>query len=126
MATSNTTGSALHRNVVRVKDLQYASRKLDVIPHDPTKGRYMVTSASHPGHLYEVTLRQDGLEGTCTCPWAQHGGVNCKHVLAALRVHYAAQGTISFWRTNADARRQHRRLVTGDTIYATLRPRRRR
>jgi hypothetical protein len=126
MTTSNTTGGALHRNVVRVKDLQYASRKLDVIPRDPTKGQYLVTSASHPGQLYEVTLHQDGLEGTCTCPWAQHGGVNCKHVLAALRAHYAPQGAISFWRTNSDARRQHRRLVTGDTLYATLRPRRRR
>lgn len=57
---------------------------------------------------------------------AQHGGINCKHVLAALQARYAAQGRLSFWRSPGAARRQHRRLLTGDQLYITLRPRVRR
>lgn len=113
------------RNVVHIKRLQGASRGLDVIPVDPELGRYLVESAGRNGTYYEVTLDADGLGGRCSCPWAQHGGVNCKHVLAALRVHYATEGMLSFWRTRGEAQRQHRRLVAGQQIYGTLRRRRR-
>ena len=106
---------------VRVKALQGASRKLDVIPVAPREGHYHVGSASQPGMYYAVRLNEDGLGGTCTCPWGQHGGENCKHVLAALRVHFAGEGQLSFWNSLPEAQRQHRRLVRGNRLYGTLR-----
>ncbi len=114
------------RNIVHIKKLQEASRGLMVIPRDPERGRYLVESASQSGRHYEVAVREDGLAGHCTCQWAQHGGINCKHVLAALRARYEPWGTLSFWPTREDARRQHRRVLPGERLYATLRPRRRR
>ncbi len=112
-----------HRSVVHVKKLQQASRRLEVIPHDPEHGVYLVTSAIRPDVYYEVVLDPDRPAGRCTCPWAQYGGINCKHVLAALQTRYAAQGRLSFWRSPNAARRQHRRLLIGDQLYITLRPR---
>jgi len=111
------------RSVVNVKRLQRASRKLDVIPLDPPAGRYMVESASRPDELYEVTLDPSGASGSCSCPWGAHGGVNCKHVLAALRAHHAERGALSFWRSPDDARRQHRSTLEGEGLIATVRPR---
>ena len=113
------------RNTVHIKKLQDASRRLLVIPRDPDHGRYLVESAKQSGHFYEVALQRDGLSGHCTCLWAQHGGVNCKHVLAALRAEYEARGSLSFWPTRDAAQRQHRRVLPGERLYATLRPRRR-
>ncbi|HEU4322564.1 MAG TPA: SWIM zinc finger family protein [Roseiflexaceae bacterium] len=110
------------RNVVRVKQLQGASRSLNVIPLEPERGEYLVESASQPGQVYHVTLDQERLGGRCTCPWAEHGGINCKHVLAALREHHAASGELSFWPSSAAARRQHRRTLAGDGLYVTVRP----
>lgn len=126
MTVANTTSTLPQRNVVHIKELQRASRYLDVVPYDPEHGVYGVESASRPGRHYEVVLEKDTLAGHCTCPWSQYGGINCKHVFAALRVRYAPQGALSFWRTRMAARRQHRRILTGNQLYATLRPRRRR
>jgi hypothetical protein len=109
------------RTTVRVKTLQRASRKLEVVPRDAGRGQYLVASASQPGVFYAVDLEPAALSGRCTCPWAQHGGANCKHVMAALRVHHTG-GQLSFWRTLQDARRQHRRTVAGQGIFATVRP----
>lgn len=116
-----TTTAFPSRHPVRVKDLQGASRALDVQPIDPQHGRYIVSSATHVGAYYRVALDADGLGGTCTCLWGQHGGANCKHVLAALREHYASEGQLSFWSTLSAAQRQHRRLVRGHDLYGTLR-----
>ncbi|GAB4201938.1 MAG: hypothetical protein OHK0022_24510 [Roseiflexaceae bacterium] len=110
------------RNVVRVKQIQGASRSLHVIPLEPEHGEYLVESASRPGQVYHVTLDQERLGGRCTCPWAEHGGINCKHVLAALREHHASSGTLSFWPSPTAARRQHRRTLEGDGLYVTVRP----
>jgi len=110
------------RNTVHIKALQAASRRLLVIPRDPARRRYLVESAGDSGRYYEVALQPDGLSGHCTCLWAQHGGINCKHVLAALRAEYQPHGTLSFWPTRDDARRQHRRVLPGERLYATLRP----
>ena len=114
------------RNVVAVKTLQQASHKLLVIPRDPEHGRYLVESEQQPNQHYEVAVQHDTLSGHCTCLWARYGGINCKHVLAALREAYAEQGDLSFWTTQTAARRQHRRILAGERLYATLRPRRRR
>lgn len=120
MATLKNTPT-LPRSVVNIKQIQKASRKLDVIPVDPAAGRYMVGSASRGGLYYDVTVDADSPTGQCSCLWAQHGGVNCKHVLAALRVHHAGRGALSFWRTSSDARRQHRRTLEGESLFVTVR-----
>jgi hypothetical protein len=114
------------RNVVQIKKLEDSSRRLMVIPRDPDHRRYLVESASHSDRYYEVALQREGLSGHCTCLWSQYGGINCKHVLAALRAEYESQGALSFWPTRDDARRQHRHILPGERLYATLRPRRRR
>jgi uncharacterized Zn finger protein len=111
------------RTTVRVKQLQEASRRLMVIPRDPERGRYLVASAGDPSRAYEVALQRGELSGHCTCTWAQYGGINCKHVLAALREHYADVGQLSFWPSRDAAERQHRRILPGERLYATLRPR---
>jgi uncharacterized Zn finger protein len=111
----------LPRSVVNVKRLQRASKRLMVVPVEPERGRYLVESATRPGDMYEVRLATGELRGECSCPWGQHGGVNCKHVLAALQEHYADKGRLSFWRSKSDARRQHRHIVTGEQLFATLR-----
>ncbi len=116
--------SVTTRNVVHIKALQEASRHLQVIARDAAHGRYLVESARDSGQHYEVALHSGELAGHCTCRWAQHGGINCKHVLAALRVAYAGQGTLSFWPTQDAARRQHRQVLPGERLFATLRTRR--
>jgi hypothetical protein len=111
------------RNVVRLKALQRASRGLEVVRAADAEERYFVSSASQPGHFYEVELDPEALSGRCTCPWGQYGGVNCKHVLAVLRERFAGEGSLSFWPTPEAARRQHRPILAGDNLLATLRRR---
>jgi hypothetical protein len=123
MTTSTTMFSAPTRSTIQIKKLQEASRRLMVIPRDPERGRYLVASAGDPSRSYEVALQRGELAGHCTCLWAQYGGINCKHVLAALREHYAPWGWLSFWPSRDAAERQHRRILPGERLYATLRPR---
>lgn len=111
------------RSTVHIKQLQQASRRLLVVPRDAERGRYMVASAADPALHYEVVLLPGELAGHCTCAWSRHGGINCKHVLAALRASYAPRGSLSFWASPGEARRQHRQVLPGERIYATLRPR---
>lgn len=117
----NVSNGAIERNVVHIKRLQRAGRKLNVIPRDPERGLYLVESATTPGRCYEVAVDGTALRGSCTCPWAAHGGINCKHILAALQAHYRMQGRLSFWRSPADARRQHRRTLAGNHLFVTFR-----
>ena len=123
MTTNTATITAPARNTVQVKKLQAASRRLMVIPRDPERGRYLVASAGDPSRAYQVSLQRGELAGHCTCLWAQYGGINCKHVLAALREHYASAGRLSFWPNRDAAERQHRHILPGERLYATLRPR---
>jgi hypothetical protein len=111
------------RNTRHIKQLDKASRRLLVVPLDPDHGRYLVESASDSGRFYQVVLQQGDLSGHCTCIWAQYGGINCKHVLAALRARHEPTGVLSFWPSQGDARRQHRRILPGERLFATLRPR---
>ena len=126
MSTSTNISLPLPRNIRQVKQLQEASRGLMVVPRDPERGRYLVASAHDTDRYYQVAVQRDELSGHCTCPWAQYGGINCKHVLAALRAEYEPWGALSFWPTSDDARRQHRHVLHGERLYATLRPRQRR
>lgn len=109
------------RNVVRLKRLQRESRRLKVTPLSTAAASYRVSSGSQPERSYFVMVDPETLSGQCTCPWAQYGGVNCKHVLAVLRRHYAEQGELSFWASPQDARRQHRPVIAGEQLYATVR-----
>lgn len=124
MTLSRDANALLQRSTVQVKRLQQASRRLAVIPQNPERGAYLVESESQPLQFYEVALEPDALTGQCSCPWAQHGGINCKHIMAALRARYAPHSAISFWRTRRDARRQHRHILMGENLFATIRPRR--
>ncbi len=116
-----TTSSLQPRNVVRLKALQRASRRLDVVRVSDRAERYIVSSASQPGRFYNVQIDPEALTGQCTCQWAQYGGVNCKHVLAVLRACFAARGALSFWDSPEAAQRQHRPIIAGEHLLATLR-----
>lgn len=109
------------RNVVHLKRLQRASRALEVTPLAAGGASYRVRSASQPERSYFVLIDPETLTGQCTCPWAQYGGVNCKHVRAVLQKHYAAAGALSFWATPQEARRQQRSISAGEQLYATVR-----
>jgi SWIM zinc finger len=109
------------RNVVRLKALQRASRRLEVVRVSDGAERYLVSSAARNGRFYEVVIDPATLSGRCSCPWAQYGGVNCKHVLAVLREYFAPKGALSFWSSPEAARRQHRPIIAGDHLLATLR-----
>jgi uncharacterized Zn finger protein len=111
------------RSTVHVKELQGASRALEVVARDPKRGQYLVASARQPGVFYRVDLMLGEMTGQCSCPWGRHGGLNCKHVLAALREHYLDEGQLSFWRDRAAALRQHRPILDGQGLIATLRRR---
>lgn len=114
------------RNVVQLKNVQAASRQLQVFELDVEQGLYLVQSASDPSGFYEVSVQPSAMTGQCSCSWARYGGINCKHVLAALRFAHAHDGTLSFWPSQDAAQRQHRRTLQGQQLYATLRPRQRR
>ena len=111
------------RNIRQIKKLQQASRRLLVIPRDAEHRRYLVKSAGDGDQYYQVAVQPDTLSGHCTCPWSRYGGINCKHVLAALQARYEPWGALSFWPTREDAQRLHRQVLRGERLYATLRPR---
>ncbi|GAB4428794.1 MAG: hypothetical protein OHK0015_12080 [Chloroflexi bacterium OHK40] len=41
--------------------------------------------------------------------------------LAVLRAAYAGQGALSFWHDRAEAQRQHRPIIAGQHLVATVR-----
>lgn len=111
-----------------IKRLQKRSRDMRVTRVAPNT--LVVYSQSNPQLQHIVTVEWDkrvGIRARCTCPWAQHGGAACSHVLAALN-HIAEQQhrVISFWLDPEDARRQKHRVLTlraGDgDVYITSRP----
>jgi hypothetical protein len=112
-----------------IKKLQKRSRTMQVRRVSPST--LVVFSRSNPQLLHTVTVQWDreqgGIRARCTCPWAQHGGAACSHVLAALNLIASEQKrAISFWLNAEDARRQRHRVLTlkaGDgDVYITSRP----
>ncbi|MCK6577808.1 MAG: SWIM zinc finger domain-containing protein [Anaerolineae bacterium] len=111
-----------------IKRLQKRSRVMRVTRVTPTT--LVVYSRSNPQLQHIVTIEWDrraGIRARCTCPWAQHGGAACSHVLAALNFLAAEKHrTISFWLNVDDARRQKHRVLTlraGDgDVFITSRP----
>jgi uncharacterized Zn finger protein len=99
----------------QLKDLQAKSRKLQIKLLNPEHAgapfRALVESSSALSHLVTIRFAHDGkIDATCTCAWAEHGGVGCSHVIAVLN-HLAElkSSILSFWPTQEDALRQKRR-----------------
>lgn len=97
---------------INIKKLQARSRKLDVGRVDDFT--FAVNSASDPSQRHIVTLIPDSLgriQSTCTCEWSQFRGVGCAHVMATLNFVAEQKGRkLSFWQTEADAKRQKNRI----------------
>jgi len=100
------------RETVNIRWLDRKARKCEV---ERTGSKtFRVTSTS--GRVYEVEMG-----GTCQCDWAYYGGRGCSHQLAAIKFWLQEQGweRVSFWPTEADAKRQHRHIAKWNQIYVT-------
>jgi hypothetical protein len=96
-----------------IKKLQDKSRDLRARRVDAHT--YVVESTTNPtaNHVVTVTFNADGrrIHARCTCAWAEHNGVACSHVLAALEyIASMKERTLSFWTDEGAARRQKHRL----------------
>lgn len=114
----------MYKRIRNAKAVQSKSRKNEV--HPLGGNRYQVVSGTS-GHAYEVTLTGDG--GRCNCDWGQYRPAHdqrsgCSHVLAAIQFAVQATGntSVSAWRDEAEAERQHRRIMDiGDGVLVTVR-----
>ena len=113
-----------------IKDLQNKSR--DLMARRVDNQTYVVASATSPTAHHVVTIQYDKdgrkLKARCTCAWAEHNGIACSHVLAALEYMASLKHrTLSFWTDEEAAKRQRHRifnLVGGnseDNIWITSR-----
>jgi uncharacterized Zn finger protein len=99
-------------------------------PHDPYTSIVGSSSNAVFNHIVTVKFLPDGtIHSRCTCPWAEHGGIACSHVMATLsKLAEEKQRVLSFWPTREDAERQKHtvfRLVnnaTAEGIWITSRP----
>jgi len=96
-----------------IKQLQNKSRDLRARCVDSRT--YVVESATNPNANHVVTVTFDHekriVQARCTCAWAEHSGIACSHVLAALEYMAALkERTLSFWNDEDAARRQKHRL----------------
>jgi uncharacterized Zn finger protein len=81
-------------------------------------------------HVVTVKFEPDGtIKARCTCPWAEHGGIACSHVMATLTtLAESKQRVLSFWPTHEDAARQKRTVfnlvsnLSSERIWITSRP----
>ncbi len=111
------------RKAKNLKAIQKKSLKLQVTPTSASH-TFGVTSGSNPKVEYLVTFAQGYETATCTCEWIANGGDICCHVMAAVRYLAAQNGhRVSFWATEADARRQKKRRVRLNDIWVTVRKR---
>lgn len=103
----------------KIKDLQARSKKLMVRimdPIEPGDPYVMVVNSGTNPYLSRVVTIKFGRDGTisarCTCQWAQHGGMGCTHVIAALsKLAARKKRALSFWLTPEEARRQKQHLL---------------
>lgn len=95
-----------------IKSLQSRSRQLHARFKD--KNTILVESASEDdaSHEVKVYFEPDGVvHARCNCEWAQHSGVACTHVMAALEFLAAYKNRrLSFWGNEDEARRQKHRV----------------
>jgi hypothetical protein len=96
----------------QIKKLQAQSRRLETRRVD--KHTFVVQSTSNHRASHVVTVDfgpGDRLRARCTCEWALNRGVGCRHVMAALEYMAAMKRrTLSFWSTEAEAKRQKQRV----------------
>lgn len=98
---------------INIKQLQRESRQLSVQHHAP--GHIIVGSGSEAGkhHTVEYQFAEDGktVYASCSCPWGQHQGIGCSHMMAAMEFLANSKGrTLSFWPSVDDAERQNQRM----------------
>jgi hypothetical protein len=118
----------------QIKALQGRAKNLDariLSPQrvgDPFVAIVSSGSASTLNRVVTIRFSQSGdIHARCTCRWAQHGGMACSHVIAALTKLAERKGRkLSFWLTPEDAARQKQRVfeLRGDyldRIYVTSR-----
>lgn len=96
-----------------IKQLQNRSRDLQARRVD--NQTYVVESTTNPSahHVVTISFSNEGkeLNARCTCAWAEHKGIACSHVLAALEYMASLKNkTLSFWTDEDAARRQKHRL----------------
>jgi uncharacterized Zn finger protein len=96
-----------------IKELQNKSRDLQARRVDSQT--YVVASTTSPTAHHVVTIHFDKagreFKARCTCAWAEHNGIACSHVLAALEYMASLKRrTLSFWTDEEAARRQRHRL----------------
>lgn len=119
---------------IQLKSLQAKSRNLIVRVIKPeNKGESfvaIVTSQSSMALNRVVTIKfhRDGtINARCTCQWAEHGGIACCHVIAALtKLAARKHRKLSFWLTPEEAMRQKQHVFQlrggfEDNIYITSR-----
>ncbi len=119
---------------VHIKELQAKSRRLMVRVIDPqyVGDPYVVIVASRSNPVFNqvvtVKFEDDGrIRARCTCPWAEHGGIACCHVIAALSKLAARKSrSLSFWLTPEEARRQKQiafqlNSSVGESVWITSR-----
>ncbi len=112
-----------------IKQLQTQSRKLGA--QQIHRHIIAVESTTDPDVNYRVTIRfepDNKVYAHCTCTWAEHQGIACSHVMAALEYMAAMkQRTLSFWRNREDAERQKHRMFRlvgnkgGGSVWITSR-----
>jgi uncharacterized Zn finger protein len=112
---------------VNLKQLQTRARKLTV--RRVARDTFVVASRSRPTlqHVVTIEYQRDGaIHARCTCPWAEHGGIGCQHVMAVLHTLAGRKRKrLSFWATLTEAQRQRQRVLRlagdGEELYITSR-----
>ncbi len=116
-----------------IKAIQAKSHKLEarVLKRaNPNEPHIVIVGSSSTdtfNFVVSVKFHKNGnVQARCTCAWAEHGGIACCHVIAALSKLAALKNrTLSFWLTPEEARRQKQSVFTlrsgKDHIWITSR-----
>ena len=114
---------------IHIKKLQSRSRRLDVGRIDDFTFAVDSSSDPHGRHIVKLVPDKEGrIHGSCTCEWSQFHGIGCVHVMATLNAVAEQKGRkLSFWQTEADAKRQKNRIFelasesSNDQVWITSR-----
>ena len=98
----------------QLKSLQAKSRRLVVrVIRPETRDDAFVAIVSSQSSMalnrvVTIKFNRDGsINARCTCQWAEHGGIACCHVIAALsKLAARKHRKLSFWLTPEEALRQ--------------------
>ena len=119
----------------QLKVLQAKSKALQaqvIKPANAYEAFVIVVGSGSSGALNRVVTVRFLADGTikarCTCQWAEHGGIACCHVIAALNTLAARkQRRLSYWLTPEEAHRQKKAVFqladeqSSDSIWITSR-----